>query len=550
MKNISAIILIIFSALFISCEEKEENPQLETSQVKALSSKRFYIKAQVIKKGNIPINDYGFVYYIGTSSSQVGNEIKVSAGNELSADTFSTTIAINLTQGYYYSNNLSVFVKAYITNEKGTLYAKPSSAELLMSQVMQVIPTYGKAGDTVTIKGNNLDPFATNSAVTFNNTPGTIVDASDSRIRVIVPGNIPVNSYDSYVTLKVANGNGTNDYTTSFSLSPSATSFSPKNGTWGTTVTIYGSNLYNAKVYFDDVQYNGYSSQNSSISVTIPSNLFLKSFKLYIEKNGQKTEVPGGAFTMNKLVVSSFSPKKLMAGSTINIYGANFSMYSEFNKLHIGNQVISTYSSSYTNLSFTLPGTLAKGNYTAYLSNRLDTVALPGSLEVIYPEITSISSTSGYANSKFTITGKNLYSGYTGTTVYFDEYTNTGILSDSSTVKCTVPGIEPGTYSVYINVGNLKIKCPETFTILAPKLTSLTPSSGASNTSIIIQGEGFGTSVSNVYVYFGSLVAYPMSISNDSINVKVPAGVTSGKWMVKVSVNGYLLPTSLTFDVP
>lgn len=549
MKNLLLFLLAV-SVFLVSCEEKEENPQLSTEFVKPLSSKRFYVKAQIIKKGNIPVSDYGFAYYVGSENYQTGGETKVSLGSSLPADTFSTSIAVNMSQGYYSSGNLKIFVKAYITNEKGTLYAKPASAGFLLSQILQVTPLYGKAGDTITIKGNNLDPFATNSAVTFNNTPGTIVEATASAIRVIVPGNIQINSYDSYVSLRIANGNGFNDYTANFSLSPSVTSFSPKSGTWGTYVTIYGSNLYNAKVYFDEVQYNGYSSQNNSISVSIPSNLFQKSFKLYVEKNGQKIEVPGGAFTMNKLIVSGFSPQKLMSGSTLSIYGANFNSYSEYNKLHIGNHIISTYSSSSSSLNFTLPGTLAKGSYTAYLSNRIDTVQLPANIEIIYPEITSITPTSGYTNSKFTITGKNLYTGYSATTLYFDNYTNTAYVNDSTTVKGTVPGIEPGTYTVYINAGNLKIKCPETFTILAPKLTSITPATGAASTSVIIQGEGFGNSVNNVYVYFGSLVAYPMSISNDSINVKVPSGVTSGIWMVKVSVNGYTLPTTLTFNVP
>jgi hypothetical protein len=549
MKN-SLLIILAIAVFFVSCEEKEENPQLSTEFVKPLSSKRFYVKAQVIKKGNIPVNDYGFAYYVGSGNYQSGSETKVSLGKSFSADTFSTNIAVNMSQGYYSSSNLKVFVRAYITNEKGTLYAKPASAEFLLSQILQVTPLYGKAGDTITIRGNNLDPFATNSAVTFNNTPGTIVEATTSQIRVIVPGNIQTNSYDSYVSLKVANGNGMNDYTTNFSLSPTATSFTPKSGTWGTNITIYGSNLYNAKVYFGEVQYSGYSSQNNSITVSIPSNLFQKSFKLYVEKNGQKTEVPGGTFTMNKLIVSSFSPHKLMAGSTLSIYGANFNSYSDNNKLHIGNQIISTYSSSSSSLIFTLPGSFAKGSYVAYLSNQIDTVLLPGTVEIVYPEITSITPTSGYSNSKLTITGKNLYTGYSATTLYFDNYTNTAYVNDSTTVKGTVPGIEPGTYTVYINAGNLKIKCPETFTILAPKLTSITPTTGAASTSVIIQGEGFGSSISNVYVYFGSLVAYPMSISNDSINVKVPSGVTSGTWMVKVSVNGYTLPSSLTFNVP
>lgn len=550
MKSLPLFIIFLASVIFVACEEKEENPSITTDYIRAISAKRYYVKALVPSKGNIPVTDHGFAYYIGNTNSQYGGELKVSLGKTIEADTFSTDIILNSLTGYYQSSGLKLIVRAYITNEKGTMYAKPISTDLLLSQVSQVVPNYGKAGDTITIKGNNFDPVITNNSVFFNNTPAKVIEATINTLKVTVPSSISTSYYDSYVTLKVVNGNLTSDYTTNFSLSPSATNFSPTHGTWGTNVIIYGNNLYNCNVYLNDIKYSTYNSQSNSISISIPSSVYYKSFKLYVEKNGQKIEVPGGVFKMDSPMVTSVSPQKCLPGSNIVLNVVNYSPSYEFNKLHIGNQVISSSNYYNGNVTFPIPASVPKGVYTAFYSNKLDTVKVPGTIEVVHPEITGISPSTGYINTKYTITGKNLYNGYSSTYVYFDNYSVSANVTDSNTVKGNVPGLEPDTYTVSINIGNLKITSPTKFTILAPKLTAISPSSGAANSSVIISGEGFGTSLYNCYVYFGNLSATPMSLTDSEINVKVPSGVTSGKWMVKVIINGYTIPTSLTFDVP
>lgn len=546
MKAIKYLSLIVLFVSFISCEEKEVNPKITTSSITALSASRFYVEASVSEKGNIPIVDYGFVYYIGPSSpySGSGMETKVSLGKALDTDVFSTTIVIENVNYYY--DNYSCYVRAYLTNEKGTVYGKPLSAAILRLQATNIIPASAKTGDTVVISGTNFSTELTDNIVTFNNVAGKVVEATSTNLKVVVPTGITTNWYDSYILVKVKSGGQTIDLNYNFTLAPSPTGFSPKNGTWGTTITIYGNALNNSTVYFNDVYTSYYSSSGNSITVNVPSEVKDKSFKLYIKRNGEEIEVPGGSFTMDKMQVYSFTPRKVLQGSSITVTAGNYHPSYDKNKLHIGNYVLS--SNYYSSLSYTIPTSLSKGEYTAYVSNGIDTVALPQKVEIVQPEITSVTPSSGYAGTKITVSGLNFRPG--STSLYLDDYYFWPTSSDSTTIKATVPFIEPGTYKLKLNINSTYYDSDQEFTVLAPSLSSVTPSTGSAGNSVIINGEGFGTSTSNVRVLFGSIYADVMSISNTQINVKVPSSITSGSWMVKVIVNSYEISNTLTFTVP
>lgn len=546
MNTIKILSFVALFVSFISCEEKEENPKIVTSKNTALSASRFYVEASVPERGDIPIVDYGFVYSIGpnTPYNGMGMETKVSLGKTLSADVFSTTIILENVDYYY--NDYSCHVRAYLTNEKGTVYGKFLSAAILRLQATNIIPSSAKTGDTVIISGTNFSTELSDNLVTFNNVSGRIIEATSSNLKVVVPAGITNNWYDSYISIRVKSGGQTIDLNNRFILAPSPTGFSPKNGTWGTSITITGNSLNNVYVYFNDISVGSYSAYNNSLTVNVPSEVREKSFKIYIKSNGEKIEVPGGSFTMDKMQIYSFTPQKVLQGSNITVSGSNYNSYYDRNKLHIGNQVLS--SNYYSSMTFTIPTTLSKGEYTAYVSNGIDTVVLPQKVQVVQPEIASVSPSSGYAGSKITVSGSNFRPG--NTSLYFDDYYFWPTSSDSTTIKATIPAIEPGTYKIKLNINSTSYESDQEFTVLEPVLSSLTPSTGKAGNSVIINGEGFGTSSSNVRVLFGSIYADVMSISNTQINVKVPSSITTGSWMVKVIVNNYELSNTLTFIVP
>jgi hypothetical protein len=86
-------------------------------------------------------------------------------------------------------------------------------------------------------------------------------------------------------------------------------------------------------------------------------------------------------------------------------------------------------------------------------------------------------------------------------------------------------------------------------TVVAPAITSLTPSSGPIGTSVIIAGTGFGATQGTSTVTFGGISATPTSWSNTNIVVPVPSGVALGAIPVIVSVPGAGTSNSATFTV-
>lgn len=539
------VFLVLFFSV-ISCEKDNENPEIETTNIKALSATRFYVKGTVKETGDSKIIDYGFIYSLGSiaPTSISGGETKISLGKSLDTDTFSTSINVN--SSYYANESLNCYVRAYITNSKGIVYGDVCSAPILKLSAVSIIPEYAGSGDTVEILGSNFDTDRSETTVSFSYMTAQIISITPTKIKVIVPSNLSSGYSGNSTTVTIKSGNQTVSLSYSFSLKSKPISFSPKNGTWNTTITIYGTNLSNATVYFNETQISHYSSYGDNVSVSVPSSLKYKSFKIYVEQGGQKMEVPGGSFTMDKMQITSVSPLKCSPGSSITVYGSGFSNEYNTNKLIIGSNTIIS-SSYYSNLTFAIPSALATGSYTAYVSNGIDTTELPNKIEIVKPSITGMTPTSGYYDSKFTITGLNFDP--SNLSVYFGSNSLWNLTSkDSSEIIGKVPQLEPGDYNVYVDINSVRYKCPEKFTIKAPTITSVTPSSGASGTSIIIKGAGFNSS-NNTYVYFGSNYAEVMAISEDQINVKVPS-ITSGTWMIKVTVNGYTIPSSLTFTIP
>jgi hypothetical protein len=221
-----------------------------------------------------------------------------------------------------------------------------------------------------------------------------------------------------------------------------------------------------------------------------------------------------------------------------------------YNKLFLGSTRISPDNNYYSSdLTFTIPSSMPEGDYPVMLTNGADTALTGQTISIVYPSITSMTPTSGYYGAEFVIKGQNLYSGNQWTYINFGSTTFAPISVNSENIHMTVPWLPAGQYSLSVLLGGFVLPCPDKFTILEPRLTSINPASGISGTSVIIYGDGFASN--NIYVLFGDLYATVMSSTNNQINVKVPYGITSGKYIVKVVLNySFEVSTTVNFTVP
>lgn len=553
-KKVNFILIILFFIIqiaFVSCKDENDDPQVETTDMILQQDLTYYLKAKVLSKGDYPILDYGFEYSYGSS---ISGEIqsyanKKSLGKIINSDTFSYKLVTDYSYNSYYTTYCKI--RAYITNEKGTVYGKTLTGELPKTSISSISPNYAKVGDTIAVNGANFGSNLSSASVKFNSTSATITSITNSKITVIVPSGISTDYYSQYITMNVTVGTQSVSLSNSFTLAPNAISFTPNSGTWNTYITITGSGLYGTSVYFDDLLVSSSNSNSNSIQVSVPSTIAKKRFSIYISKQGIKKQVPGGYFTMNK-ISESFTPlPNYIPGSTISFSAVNTNPSNSNNFILLGTTKIINYSYSNSPMQFIIPTQTAEGEYDCWLSNSLDTIPITKKIKIVKPKITGLSSTSGLPGSSVIIQGKYFLNSNISPSIYFDELSTYGIISsyDSTNIIIKIPWISPNTYNVKVNFGNLQITAPVKYTVTEPTISSISPASGSAGTSVIINGQGFGTS-NSIYVFFGNISVASMSNTNTQINVKVPTGITSGTWLVKVRINNYDLSTTTTFVVP
>jgi hypothetical protein len=376
------LLLFAFLSIFTSCKKEKNDPVVETTSLIGVTMREYTATATLIDRGDYKILDHGFVYTLGRTESEVSyyNANKVSLGDTIMNNTFKATFDVGDISSYYY-NDYKCFVKAYITNEKGTIFGKLVSTDLLVLKIKSVVPSSGSYGDTVTINGNYFNEAPFFNQVYFDNTIAQVLSATTKTLRVIVP---QISSYysDDYVTIKVVAEGKEVSLQDAFHIEASVVNFAPYSGSWNTNITIYGAGLYNASLYFDNlfITYNNYNS--TSISASIPYNIGKKQFKIFVHKDGKILEVPGGYFVLNDFVVSPLNSTTFYAGSIINFNGQMFNPQNSMNKLMLGNTTITAYDGYSSYAYFAIPNSMPPGSYQPSLTNGIDTVTLNQTIQI------------------------------------------------------------------------------------------------------------------------------------------------------------------------
>jgi len=379
------VFLLLFSCIAVlimfSCEKEKKDPAVETTTIIGIAASQYYVSAKVIEKGDYKITDYGFVYYIGSENS--GNNYgdkKVSLGSYPVADTFS--VYLNTDEMYYYQSNYRCYARAYITNEKGTLYGNIISTELVRVNLKSIEPGKGKPGDTITLNGSYFSLVPSENHVYFDYTTAIVVSATAKTLRVKVPY-VSSSYYDNKLTVKVETNGVETSLQDAFILLASPEGFSPNYGSWGTSIFITGSGMYNSSLYFDDLFVANNNNSSTYFYANVPNTILKKKFKLYLSTDGVKTEIPGGYFTMSDLSVYPPSTWQYTKGSYIYLSGNGFNPQPTYNLLLLGNTSIPAYSSYNSYAYFDIPYSMALGAYDAKVTNGIDTVAFSNQITIV-----------------------------------------------------------------------------------------------------------------------------------------------------------------------
>jgi hypothetical protein len=549
-------ILLLCMLIIQACKKDElEHPELETLSVTAVSPARIKVTGKVSAKGKYTISDHGFVYSTTYSTPDIQYGLKVSLGKDIADGEFFQEIPI--TGSYSYER--TVYARAYLTNEKGTAYGDIISVKMPTVSTNGIAPTSGKAGDKITVNGN-FSGFAKEDVnITVGNVIAIIESISSSKLVFVVPSGINTSSYYSnQVPVVLSTAGQTLTLNSYFLIKPSFSDFSPKSGTIGSTLTISGSNissgvLYNisTRIYFGDISTTSYSVNSGFLTVSVPGNVSSDKFQITIETDGVKTILPG-EFTLTQPTISSLSATTAWPGSSITIYGSNFSTsYSYYHTVSIGDVNASMYSTSSTQLTVTVPGTLTEGEYTVKVHSGSSFVSAPTKLKIKGTSLTGFSPASGAPGKEITLSGdfnpNGYYSVYFGSSVYASPFSIT-----ANSMKVYVPsGLNAGDVKISLKSGTTTLSLNDDFTVLAPSITNISPTSGVAGTIVTITGNGFTPNTYNNTVKFGTTnTPSILSATESTLRVLVPSNLTPGAMKISVTNNyGQMVVSPMNFTV-
>ena len=395
--------------------------------------------------------------------------------------------------------------------------------------ITTLTPATGAVSASVTIAGSNFGSSQGSSTVKFNGTTATVTAWSASSIATTVPSGATTGNV-------VVFASGVNSNGKSFTVvpAPSITGLSPSTGAVGASVTIAGSN-FGSTQGTNTVKFNGTTATvtswgASSIAATVPTGA--TTGNVVVKASGVNSN--GESFTVASAPsISSLSPTSGAIGALVTIAGSNFGASQGSGTVKFNGTAASVTSWSAGSISTTVPSGATTGNVVVFASG----VNSNGKSFTVLatPSITSLSVSSGVVATPVTISGSNFGSSQGTGMVTFNGAVATATSWSASSIVTTVPaGATSGNVVVFASGVNSN---GVAFTVLvAPSISSLTPSSGAIGSSVTIAGNNFGTSQGSSSVTFNGVSASPSSWSATQVVAPVPTGANSGN--VVVQVNG------------
>ncbi len=302
-------------------------------------------------------------------------------------------------------------------------------------------------------------------------------------------------------------------YLSAIAGTPIITSFSPNSGGAGTTVTITGANF----TWATTVNFGGTPAAsffvNSDTQITAIVGDGATGPITVTTTNGMATSATNFTFFLAP-TITSFTPNSGAAGATVTITGVNFTGATA---VSFGGMAAAFTVNSDTQITVTVgngvTGTVSVSTPGGTATSATSFTFIPA------PAISSFSPSNGTTGKSVTITGTNLGNasavtiGGTATTITADSATSLTVTvgsGASGAIVVTTPG------------GTATSATSFTF-IPAPTISSFTPSSGVSGTSVTITGTNLGIASE---VNIGGVAAAITADSATSLTVTVGSGAS------------------------
>ncbi|SDH04873.1 FG-GAP-like repeat-containing protein [Chitinophaga filiformis] len=365
-----------------------------------------------------------------------------------------------------------------------------------------------------------------------NSTSGTISFVNPYFYYVYTPGTLQVGDLDgdNLPDIVASNmvANGISIFRNRIPY-PHISSFSPATAAQGQTVSIKGSNFTGtSRVDFGGMPCTSFVVDgDTSITAVVGGGV---SGHITIT-NGVGTDSADNFVFAGPPVVSSFTPNIGFVSASISITGYNFTGCT-------GVSFGGRPAASFTVVSPTSITALVDSGATGdvAVSTLYGTGTKAGFTFILPPVISSFTPSSAKNGDTVIITGENLA---TATNVSFGPLPagSFSVVSPTS-ISAVVAAGSTGAVTVRTIGGSASLNGFKFITGPPPVISSFSPVSGSTGTTVVVQGLNFNTTAANNVVYFGAYRAQVSDASANSLTVIVPAGAQFGPITVINTGNG------------
>lgn len=399
-------------------------------------------------------------------------------------------------------------------------------------------PAMGHWGDTVTITGHHLSfiGLRPSDGMLFNGSAtAKAVRSGAGSVSFLIPGAIRTVSS----TVSVSYGPFSFSFPQSLTLLPPETdSFNPVEGTWGTTVRMYG--RFNPVKEQSRFMFGGKQAQIISVSpdsaiVKVPEDLGEYSTTVTYQSEPFTSQFPGN-FTLKRPEIITFSPAEGYVGQTIKIRGRFFKK--DATTVNIGGSPAWVRSVNDTVITCYVPGDV-HGECDVTVSLMGYTAVAPVKFNATNHVITGITPLIPAFGETVTVSGTNFRS---GTIIYLGPYQVATESQTENEIKFIVPlwlpylpGKLTAKYSYWDSDhwSESSFSYGDQFEVKDFTVTNVTPVSGVAGEVLTISGSDFGSPE----VAFGSVPGEVIEATTSVITVRVPP-LSSGEHTVNVTVGG------------
>jgi hypothetical protein len=405
-------------------------------------------------------------------------------------------------------------------------------------------PTSGLPGSMFIITGTH---FTGATAVTLDGVPlspttGFTVEndtqiltlapfgATGNLVSVVTPGGIAISS---------------TKFTTTTPPAPTVAAVSPTSAPIGATITITGTNFTLSSI----VTFNG--TQATSVQVLSPTALTVvvpggaTTGPLMVSTGGGQAS--GGTFTIQGAAptISGLSVGSASVGGTVIITGTGFTDVTavQVNGVTVG--PLGFYVYSPTQITVTVPVGATTGPITVTTPQGTATSAALTVTAAAAPTISAATPNVGPVGVTVVITGTNFTPDSVVTFNGVPVNAASGLVFLSPTeLQVNVPAQAT---SGPLNVTTVGGTASVSFTIPAPMIASVTPSSGAPGATVIINGLGLAGATSVTLTMGATIIPLGFQVNSPTqLSATIPLTATTGPGTIAVTTAGGTATTSMT----